>query len=434
MPAYMQYLLILALLTDVFTPFLIWKAIIPAESRWISHGVIFLVILLTLLRMAFINRFPKMFWLILASSILWVLIPMGYGQSTLSTVWGWWMMFQYPFLCLYIYLQDWMPKSFFNTLRTFCLSLLTLEVIVQIGQYLTGQKPGDNLAGTFGKNGTGILVIFIMFVISLTLGEWIAARKWKPFLYSMLLGIIASTLGEMKLFPTALILVGGLTFAITVIMKKQVLRVIPVAVVLLAVLAAFFYSYNAYVPGAKSHPIESYFLSPQTLFSYLNNRAAIQRNTGEYYYDINRLYALSYGWDSIRKDPMTLLFGFGLGARGESLTLGTTGVGLQRGDLGTTTGTSLLVMLQELGLVGCALLAGILIWIAFRLIRIIRKTEDPGISALCYGLLLFTICWPLWLFYATVWYLRVPMFLYWASLGLVLSLARQQSVKVEQSI
>jgi hypothetical protein len=36
-----------------------------------------------------------------------------------------------------------------------------------------------------------------------------------------------------------------------------------------------------------------------------------------------------------------------------------------------------------------------------------------------YGLLLFSLFWPVWLWYASVWVMRAPMLLYWMLLGYI---------------
>ena len=60
-------------------------------------------------------------------------------------------MFKYPLVGLYVYLQPAPSPHFPARLRIIGISLLILEVGVQIGQYLTGEKVGDNLAGILGS-------------------------------------------------------------------------------------------------------------------------------------------------------------------------------------------------------------------------------------------------------------------------------------------
>jgi hypothetical protein len=192
-------------------------------------------------------------------------------------------------------------------------------------------------------------------------------------------------------------------------------------------LVGFVKVYDVIVPGAESTPIETYLESPTALIDYLDraDKSKVSSSKG-YYYDIGRNFALVYGWRTIQRDPLTFTLGLGLGARGESKTLGTAGTGLTSGHLGLATGTSLLVIMQETGVVGMITLACVLLWITVTLIRDIRKAPYSETAALRYGLLLFTLLWPVWLWYNTAWTLRVPMLLYWGTLGYVLSEAHRQ--------
>jgi hypothetical protein len=132
---------------------------------------------------------------------------------------------------------------------------------------------------------------------------------------------------------------------------------------------------------------------------------------------VGRNYAIQYGWSRIRSDVTTLLFGMGLGARGESRTLGTAGEALVGGHLGLNTGTSLLVIMQETGVVGLSVLGGLIVWLSATLWRQVRRHPQSQTNAPRYGLILFTMLWPLWLWYSTAWTFRVPMLLYWTALA-----------------
>ena len=124
------------------------------------------------------------------------------------------------------------------------------------------------------------------------------------------------------------------------------------------------------------------------------------------------------------------MLGYGLGARSESVTFGTAGIGLTTGYLGLSVGTSLLIIMQEMGLVGLAVLSYIILWIIFTLASDIRRSPFSMANSLRYGLLIFSILWPVWLWYANVWTMRVPMFLYWYLLGYVLAESKSLSSRL----
>jgi hypothetical protein len=255
--------------------------------------------------------------------------------------------------------------------------------------------------------------------LCLALGQWVAHGQWKTLVWVLALGGVSAALGETKLFPFAALALGAFAIVVFILRGRRLWKLVPYAVLLGLVVWSFLGLYNAIVPAARRRPLER-FLEPQALARYLGqaNRYATDRG---YRYDVGRNYALAYGWNTIRRDTTTFLFGMGLGARGESRTLGTAGMGLLRGHLGLTTGTSLLVMMQELGLVGMVTVGGFIVWTDMALFKGIKGNPQSEATELRYALLLFSLLWPLWLWYQTVWTMRVPMLFYWGALGYVLN-------------
>jgi len=104
------WLPIFAVCVDLFTPYLIWKNYIPAEIRWLSHLAVAMMIVAAFIRMLGFNRIPLIAWLIFATIILWSYVAIGHGQGIAPTVWGVWLLFQFPFVALFMYLQPDMPR------------------------------------------------------------------------------------------------------------------------------------------------------------------------------------------------------------------------------------------------------------------------------------------------------------------------------------
>lgn len=420
-------LLAAALLTDLLMPYLIWKGIAPAPLRWISHMAVAGIMVGAFVRMMLQDRVPPVVLVILGISLIGVVFALLQGQAITPTLWGWWILFQYPFVGLYAYLVPVWPERFPQRLTMVLTIMLTLQVVVQIGQYVAGQPVGDHLAGMFGRFGTAKLVVFILLTLCLALGEWLTHQNWKQLVWVLVMGSISSALGAMKLFPFAASALGALAVAALVLQGRHRWRLVPYAVLVGAVVWAFFGLYDTVVLRSRASTPLAAFLDLETLSDYLGGATSYEAG-GEVYYDIGRNYALSYGWNSLRRDAATLLVGLGLGARGESRTLGTAGVGLQRGSLGLSSGTSLLVMMQELGVLGLIAIGGFMLWTVFRLFRDIRRNPRSEATALRYGLLLFSLLWPLWLWYGTVWTFRLSMLIYWVALGYVLGLAHREPV------
>lgn len=427
------YLPILALCVDLFTPYLIWKNVIPAEIRWISHIVIAFMIIITIFRMIAYDHIPRIVVYIFSILIIGTMMAVRYGQATLPTIWGIWLVLQFPMVALFAYLQPNPPKNLQDVIRKFGLRILILQVLVQIIQYALGEPPGDDLAGLFGNNGTGIAVVFALMINCFFLGYWISTRRWLELVIVMVLGGVSSVLGEMKLYPYGIAIVG--IIALVIYSKKYrnfkvILGYLPIIV---AVSLGFVIVYNLIVPGANRVPFQTYLESPDALSEYLNRSESFSTNEGRYT-DIGRGFALSYGWNSIRKDTLTLLFGYGLGARSVSRTLDTAGIGLTTGGLGFSVGTSLLILMQETGIVGLLSLGGLFIWILTKLSADIQKEPSSDNTSLRLGLLFCTILWPIWLWYANVWTMRVPMLLYWYLLGYVFSESHQLADKIQKKV
>jgi hypothetical protein len=421
-------LIILILLVDLFVPFLIWKAGMPASFRWASHASVALMMALVFCRMMLYNRVPVVVLACIAVSSVSIFVALLRGQGLAPTVWGWWLMFQFPVVGLFAFLEPRWPENFGALLRRMCVAILVLELMVQVGQYLSGERPGDNLAGTFGRKGTSDLALVILLGLCIALGEWIQTRRWQTAAVILVTGCLCSVLGEVKFFLLSATLLALGAVAIYLLRSGKVWQVIPC--LLLAVLAVigFVKLYDQAVPGARDGTLAGFVSDPTALAKYLDFTRRWQVG-GRSYYEVGRNTALQMGWEGIRNDPTTLLFGLGLGARGESVTLGTAGIGFG-GTFGMTSKTSLLVMLQELGVAG--VLAFAAMWLTL-LVTLFRGTQEAAATPaeaelvqLRYALFLFTLFWPLWLWYTSAWTLRVPMLLYWVSLGFVLSHIRQK--------
>jgi hypothetical protein len=420
--------LVVPLIADLLTPYLIWKGVLPAPARWISHAAVATMIVIVCARMLAWDWIPGMALVILGISVIWTSVAVLRGQGIVPTAWGWWLMLQYPLVGLYAYLLPRWPAGFPKYLRNFCILILGLEVLVQIGQYLTGQQPGDNLAGTFGWQGHGPLTMFIMFTVCLGLGQWLAYGRWRSVVVVLGLGSIASAFAEIKFYPFALLSLGLLAAGILAVEHRQIVKAIGYMVVLAAVVWTFFSLYGSVMQtrtGTRS--LESY-LDWSTLGRYLDETHKIE-GSGRYY--LGRNQAFSLGFLAISGDPTTLLFGMGLGARGESQTLGSAGAALTQAEEGLFAGTSLLVMMQELGLGGLALLAGVVAWIVYTCLRDIRDRPQSEGLELRYALVLFSVLWVLWLWYTQAWTARVTMLLYWSAVGYVVGEARRERLVKE---
>jgi hypothetical protein len=227
----------------------------------------------------------------------------------------------------------------------------------------------------------------------------------------------------MKIFlPTSFALCAlGVMFYIA--KGGQLWRLVPYIVIIGFVVLLFIIGYNTYVPGAEQTPIESFILDTDTLSGYTLALHRSSAHSGVYV--MGRNLAIRYGWHTITKDPLTFMVGLGLGARGESVTLGTAGVAFAQAYRQLSLRSSLLILMQEMGFSGLIAMTTFIIWISLVLFRDIRRDTESPITELRYALLLFSLLWPIWMWYTTVLNHGVTMLLYWGTLGYVLGEAKR---------
>ena len=172
-------LLAAAFLVDLVTPFLIWKGVLPDAVRWGSHASLAAMMLLAVAHIMQQDRVPGVVLAIVILSAIGLAAGYLRGQGITATAWGWWVMFQFPVVGLYAYTRPGWPARWPETVRRALVIGLAAVVAVQVGQYLTGETPGDNLAGLFGRHGTANLMLYVALVVSVGLGLWLAlANLW----------------------------------------------------------------------------------------------------------------------------------------------------------------------------------------------------------------------------------------------------------------
>jgi len=412
-------LLILIFLIDLVGPFLIWKGFLPASARWISDLALVVVLGILFCRMFVFDQFPLGFWLLSGFTILGMTQATLHGQSPMATIWGWWQTLSVPTLVIYAYLNPHWPKNFSHRLYQTCFGILAIQLVIQLFQYATGEAIGDNLAGSFGFRGVSELLIFSVFTISLTLGHGVAKSEWRPFLIAFAIGIVSSVLAENKIFPVAVLLLTIMAVGLTIFLGGKLLKLVPYAVLFGLGLILFFVGYNAFVPAAEKRTLEQFIYDQELRESYNQHVRTVASDQADF--RIGRDFALEHGWNFIRThgDSTVFVFGLGLGARSESKSLGAVGIALEQDGLGLVRGTGIMNLLHEMGLMGIAVVSLFIVVLTYLLLRDMRLYRTSIATELRAALLMFTLLWPLLLWYKPFWWFRVSMLLYWVALGYV---------------
>jgi hypothetical protein len=324
-------------------------------------------------------------------------------------------MFKYPLVGLFAYLFADSPKDFARWFIKFSVVLLIFQIGVQLVMYGIGYPIGDDLAGTFGRKGVMQFSMMAFFVVCLGMGTWLATQNWKLMLFILVLGLVGSTLSGTKFYLVGIVPLLVATLVIHLIRGGQVRQVFLFTILLLIAASIFVPIYNNFLVTRQGLlPIQEY-LKPETIERYL----FIEETTSEGTYYFGRGQSMAYAWQQIQRDVTTTLFGFGLGSRSSSNVLGVSGASLQNDLYGGVSTTSLSTWMQEYGLVGVTLFLTITLWINIQLFRFVRRSPDPYQAALAYGLIIFTLFWPLWLWYHKAWFAGVMLTLYWVALGYI---------------
>lgn len=409
-------LLVLLVLIELFWPFVLWKTSLPSRLDLVKEIAAGAIVSLTLAFILLKNRVPGGLLVIVAITVVWSLIAIFEGQAASVTLWGWWRLFKYPFLALFIYLMSRWPSDGARLIFKILIITLVFQLVVQLAQFAAGEPPGDSLAGTFARKGVGPYSTFIFFVVCIGLGHWLATGQWKWLGLILALGLAATMLSVTKFYVFAVAIL--LIFALVVhLVRGGQFRHLFVYIALALLAGVIFVPvYNNFIAATRGlKPLQAY-MTRGVIEGYLFKE---EESADDGRYKLGRGGAVTYAWQQIQRDMTTTLFGYGMGSRSYSTTLGIEGATLEDDLYGGGGNTSLGVWLQEYGLVGAALFLAMNVWIMAKLFRFARRTSDPYEATLAYGLLIFTFFWPMWLWYHKVWLFGVAMIAYWVTLGFI---------------
>jgi hypothetical protein len=410
-------LLITLFLLELLTPYFVSHGMIPDIMGEVSQVLFAALVAFAYTRMAILRQIPGAAWFLLGVSAIGVTTALASGQGLTATLWGWWLLFKFPLVGIYAYLRPYWSEEFPWWLTKLCLAIMTIEVVFQLGQYLSGEPPGDHLAGTFGRHGAAHLFFLAFFTLCLALGQLVAHGRWKPFLLALCLGAASSVLAENKIFSFAILLLMLLAISLTLAHSRRSARtVLPLLLLTIGGVWGFTIAYNAFVAGDIRRQYQDYFLDVEVTQDYVYKLwNPVQGTSGRW--SLGRAGGVQYSLRTMSSDPVTLLFGYGLGSRGQSDFLGTEGAKLRSDRY--ERGTQLMIMIQELGLFGLVVILGFTVWVVLALWRDVRREPHSPFTALRYALFLFSLLWLLWLWYGRPLESHATMLLYWASLGCV---------------
>lgn len=409
-------LLAILLFAELIVPFFLWKAGLPASTDFFREVVAAAIVGLVFAFMLLRDRIPGALLLILGITLIWGMLALLEGQAMAPTAWGWWRLFKYPLIGIFAYLVPRWPADFARWFFRFCVGLLIFEIGVQLVQFAMGAPPGDSLAGTFPWKGVGPFTMFVFFVVCLGFGHWLATHQAKGLLLIIALGTVGAMLSVTKFYLMAVALLGVATLVLHLVRGGRFRQLFLYVALFILSAAIFLPVYNTFIANTRGlKPLQEY-LTMDSLEGYLFSDG---KGAEDGKYNLGRGLAITYAWQQISGDPVTTLFGFGLGSRTSSIALNVSGRVLDDDLYGGVNAATLGTWIQEFGLVGVGLFLCLNIWMAWKMLRHARHVDDPYLATLEYGLALFTLMWPLWLWYQKPWVSGVMMTLYWVGIGFV---------------
>jgi len=426
------WLLAFMVFSELIFPFLLWQAGLPRTMDFLREIVAGILGIVTLTAVIMRDRIPLGLVFLLGVAFVWSLIPFFNDQPFGATLWGLWRFFKYPLMTFFAYLIPKWPKDFARWFIKFIVVLMAFEVVVQLAEVAMGSQLGDSLAGTFAWKGVAQLTMFTFLAVCIGFGHWLATGESKIMLLVLGLGLVASMLSITKFYVLGIAVIGLASFGLQLIRGGRFRTLVLYTVLFSLSLGALAFLYNTFLANATGlKPLQEY-LTAESIEGYL---FADGKGDVDGQYNLGHGLAVTYAWSQIAVDTTTTLFGFGMGSRTESTALKVTGASLAEDLYGGASTTGLGIWIQELGVIGSVLFLLVNSWIILRLFRHARQTSNAHLAALEYGLILYTLFWPMWLWYHRPWIAGGMMTFYWLALGYVFfEIYRRPRVEHEDAI
>lgn len=405
-------LILIALLSDILYPLMNWKLGLPSEFRWVSQAICLVIIVIGFLKVIRLQKF-KIVWAFIAFWLFFsAVFALLNGQSLGATAWGLYSWLRYPLIGLYAFVSN--PALFEKIKKNLPFNLMilaALNLLAQLIQFAAGEPIGDDLAGLWGPYGTNRLTSFLCLTLAFQIGNWIVTGKSRNLLFLMVTCFLSSILGEMKVFFVIFILYALVASLIYGYKRRRVFKSLIMVVTMILGAFALIRLYD--FVAKPSITLASYFNYDRT-YEYMNflilNPQGMQQK-----YNIGRFYQVSYVWDLISRDPITMWFGNGIGSQRTSQALEIYGVGLLSGSLGSFSGNTLSTLIGDFGIVGiCIAVFSLASWVWSLLFAQRRERKQDQLKV---GLAIFVCTLPLLMFFMDIWTTPITMLIFWLVFG-----------------
>jgi len=411
----------ISLSCDLIFPFFIWKYNFPIILKSIPYLLCLIIVLQVIFRRVFISiKLTGSFLIILLISIQGIIVSFLNSQNVYIIIYAWFVLFRGPLIAYYFKDQYKFGNDYVKILIQILLMIIIFELCFQLYEYLEGSFNMDQRGGSLGEWSTQYLIILEILCLSIMIGFALFKGKYLLLTVSSILVSFSSLLGEMKLFPYAIFIMAILSIIIYVILnrkesKTKIFRTVGIfSLIMIVPLFIYLSLYNKFIlPTAGKTFVE--ISAPKFI---KQQETSVQKDT-QGNYDVGRTTGIIYVFNQIKTNPVTMIFGEGIGSRSESKSLHILGKSLEKGAITGLTRSSLIIIFSELGIIGILLLFFSMINVIFKLFKMLLHNIQIETACLIFGLLIFTILAPVWLWYGTSWTYPLVLYLYWINIGYI---------------
>lgn len=397
--------------------FLDWFArvlqVIPSASRYLTDGVLALLLVAALLRLLSgakrLRRTPLDAPL-LGLVVIGIISALGNNDPWLLTLAGFRTLFK-PILLFYILVYLDLNSQTLKRLIYFLIALGLFQIPVMLVQVRLYGGGGDFVTGTLGYFATGPVTIVALSIMALLYGQAVAqSKKGRGVVFYGALGaslFIPIILGEAKagffMAPLMLLyLFSGNVFRYLTRVRTWLLIILFVGI--------FFIGVQLMPTINPRSQLVQFLQSPERIITEYDR--PLEKTEGA---PMSRLGDLQFAWQLVAANPFHLLFGFGPAQSVETTFLGVTGELRQTHDLGIFLGFHQLSRtLLEWGLAGLLtyLFAILAVYRAVRS-RFKRGAFDDFWRGVAWGFGGITVLFVLGIYYLPIWETEVTAYIFW---------------------
>lgn len=367
--------------------------------------LIFIFIILAEKEYSF-SKLPKVKWIlgiIIIGFLFNILGAISSESKILSASFQIYQYNKYYFIFIIVYLMDWDIKDW-SKIEKILEVLIIIQTIIVLLQYYNG-KSADFISGTFGAGGTGILMLYQLFYISLISAKFKSGKmSFIKYLLLIIVVCIPSIVAEIKMTWLMLIITIGVVFLKG---KKDLKTIFSISLAVIISLMGLKYMLSIY-------PQFNYMFESKKNFMWYIKDMHYGENS------LNRLSAIPYFNENVLTSKVDKLFGIGIGNGLASSISILSGRFYQRNYYLKYQYFFLPYLYLENGIIGSVMYIAILLIVLYRIIK--YRVNNISLEILNNSAITFIIINLVCMLYNQALYLSKFAIFFWSVLGITVSL------------